>query len=97
MYFPDTNKAEILKQIFQMRVKGLSICAIARKFKMNATTVYNLLSNRTFLGESKYKGVWSKAKHEPLIDEETFYKVQTKTDKKRHWINPKKTLQKQVM
>lgn len=36
-----------------------------------------LLKNRTYLGESGHKGAWYSGEHDPIVDRETFEKVQT--------------------
>lgn len=89
MYMPDPEKANTVKEIFQMKSKGLTIKEIVSEMRMNFTTVYNIIQNRTYLGFNCYKGQWYKGKHEPLIDEETFNKCQNPIGKYRRWKNSK--------
>lgn len=85
-FMPDGDKAERVKEIFQMRLANCTIKEIADEFSMNTTTVYNLLKNRTYLGENLYRGNWYKGKHQPLITEETFQKCQ-KQNSRAGWKN----------
>ena len=87
MFIPDGDKAVSIKEIFEQRDGGSTITEIAMDFKMNITTIYNILQNKTYLGFNCYKGEWSKGRHEPLIDEETFKRCQKEKTKERTWKN----------
>lgn len=43
---------------------------------MATSHIENILSNRYYLGFVKFEGAWHPGRHEPLIDEETWEKVQ---------------------
>lgn len=45
--------------------------------KANNSRIYKILTNRFYLGEVKYKGIWYKGQHEPLITLEDFNKIKT--------------------
>ena len=77
-----------VKEIFEQRDGGSTITEIANDFQMNLTTIYNILQNKTYLGFNCYKGEWSKGKHEPLIDQETFDRIQKERKEHRTWKNP---------
>ena len=89
MFIPDGDRAISVKQIFEQRDGGSTITEIAMDFQMNPTTIYNILQNKTYLGFNCYKGEWSKGKHEPLIDQETFDRIQKQKENARTWKNPK--------
>jgi site-specific DNA recombinase len=88
MFIPDGDKAVSVKEIFEQRDGGSTITEIANDFQMNLTTIYNILQNKTYLGFNCYKGEWSKGKHEPLIDQETFDRIQKERKEHRTWKNP---------
>lgn len=89
MFVPDKDNAETVKELFDMRANDYTITEIASEMRMNPTTIYNILQNKTYLGFNGYKGEWFKGKHEPLIDEETFKRCQKERAKWRTWKNTK--------
>ena len=64
--------APIVKIIFKLRAEGASVQAIADATDMGYSTVYQILRNRTYLGEVKYSGKYGPGRHEPLITLEEF-------------------------
>lgn len=81
----DPENAETVKEIFERKSYGESINSIAEDLKMNVTTVYNILKNKTYLGYNIYRGDLIKGKHPPLISEELFNKCQNPNSKAGTW------------
>jgi site-specific DNA recombinase len=75
---PDKDTKEKVKEIFEMFLEGKTKYRIAKIIGISPVVVNRILRNRTYLGEMKFNGKWIKAKHKPLIDKETFFKVQKK-------------------
>ena len=80
-----------------MRLSNSTIKEIADEFSMNVTTVYNILKNRTYLGENIYRGVWSKGKHQPLITEELFLQCQKPNSRAGTWHNNSNNKNKEII
>lgn len=97
MFMPDGEKAEKVKEIFEMRLASATIKEIADEYSMNTTTVYNILKNRTYLGENLYRGNWSKGKHQPLITEEVFLKCQKQNSRAGTWCNNSNNKSKEIV
>lgn len=83
------DEAEQVKLIFQMFLNGASIRSIARHLNQNYTTRYTswnyvgtvrrVLANPVYIGMvGEYKG-----QHEPIIDKDTFEKVQVILDERK--------------
>lgn len=82
------NKYEALqiKKIYELFLEGETIHAITKYMHENYTNKYSsyadasytgrILHNRLYIGKIKYKGVEYDGIHEPIIDEDTFNKVQ---------------------
>ena len=70
----DEEQAKKVRQIFEMYVKGgYSPRQIADLLGLSGdTAVFNVLRNRTYLGEITFRGKQYNGKHTPLIDEGTF-------------------------
>ena len=64
--------APIVKVIFKLRAEGASVQAISEATDLCYSTVYQILKNRTYLGEVKYSGKYGPGRHEPLITLEEF-------------------------
>lgn len=47
----------------------------------HVSTVSRMLRDRIYIGEVSFSGVWYKGTHEPIIDEDTFDRVQKKYDR----------------
>jgi len=68
----DEPEAAIIKEIFNKRLKSISMYKIGRETGLNRATIKYILANR-FYCDSEYKG-----KHEPIISEEIFNKINNK-------------------
>jgi len=69
---PDPEKAEEVKQIFQMWAAEIDYKEISRKFNIPHSTLYQIIKNPIYLGKVRYRGEIYKGKHKPLITEELF-------------------------
>lgn len=85
----DPAAADNVRQIFDLFATGVytidSLCdklhAEGRMFrdkrpKFPRASVYNILHDRAYLGEVEYQGQWHPGRHEPLVDRETWNRVQ---------------------
>lgn len=77
-----------IRLIYKMFLDGETIHGIARYMNENYTNKYSsykeagqvgvILRNTLYIGKIKYKGQEYDGVHEPIIDEETFYRVQAR-------------------
>lgn len=86
----DEYEAAQIREIFEMFLAGKSYHAIWVTMHERCTTSYGrfgsggasiipkILTNRAYIGEIKYQGIWYQGLHEPIIDRETFDRVQSK-------------------
>ena len=85
------REAEIVRRIAREFMQGQSFTAIARNLQRDGvptrnggvwrqSTVAGILKNRVYIGEVKYKGETFAGSHEPILDPETFEKVQQLID-----------------
>lgn len=84
------NEYEALqvRLIYKMFLEGETIHGISRYMNEHYTNKYSsykdsaqtgvILKNRLYIGKIKYKGVEYDGVHEPIIDEDTFYRVQAR-------------------
>lgn len=84
----DPYEAQIVRMIFELFLQGMTYHGIYDYCKGRYTTSYGsfggggshlipqMLSNRAYIGEIKYQGVWYPGKHEAIIDKEMFDRVQ---------------------
>lgn len=81
----DTEKAEIVKKIFEMyNTEKYSPMQIAETLGLSSdVVVFGILKNRTYLGEITFRGEQYQGKHEPLIDSSTFAKAQDILNKRK--------------
>ena len=88
----ETNEAEAknVRYMFQLYAYGnCTIDGIVSRFKdegviyrankqvWKRTSVHNMLNDRAYIGEIRYKGNWFPGKHDVLIDRATWERVQT--------------------
>jgi len=75
--FPDEN-AEKVKEIFEYvsKLKSIDFKAISKRFDISSKIIKNMLSNRVYIGEIKYKGEWFKGNHKAIIKNLLFEKCQ---------------------
>lgn len=73
----DEKQAEKVREAFRLYLEGYSCdrIAVMLGFKGDAV-VSSILKRKTYLGLIEYKGHVYQGKHEAIIDENTFYKVQ---------------------
>lgn len=74
-FVPDAVAVKKVIKIFEMKKDGNSIKDICKEFDMGFKTVQRILQNKTYLGYSKYRGVWSNATHKPIVSLELFKSV----------------------
>lgn len=81
---PDPEKAEMVRKAYRMYVDGYSCEKISRilGFKRDQV-VAQTLRRKSNIGLIEYKGEVYQGKHEPIVDEKTFYEAQ-ECMKKRH-------------
>ncbi len=75
MFVIDPEKAEDVKKMFEMKAYGSKNQEIAEEFRLSLPAVANILKNKTYLGYNKYKREWIKGKHEAIIDDSTYCKI----------------------
>lgn len=73
----DEKQAKKVREAYRLYLEGYSCdkIAVMLGFKGDAV-VSSILKRKTYLGLIEYKGNIYQGKHEPIIDENTFYKVQ---------------------
>lgn len=73
----DEKQAKKVREAYRLYLEGYSCdkIAVMLGFKGDAV-VSSILKRKTYLGLIEYKGNIYQGKHEPIIDEKTFYKVQ---------------------
>jgi site-specific DNA recombinase len=75
--------AEDVRQIFDLYLKGYSTTRLAKMFDVSSDRHITLILDRiTYTGKIPYKGEVFEGKHEAIIDEETFEKVQRERRKR---------------
>jgi site-specific DNA recombinase len=84
----DPYGANLVRKIYSLRKRNLSyrkiLCVISDQVSESRkpnpfsshVSVAQILHNRTYLGEVKYKGVWKRAEHPPVISKRLFNSVQ---------------------
>lgn len=84
----DPYEAQIVRDVYAQFLAGKTYHAIYEYCRGRYTTSYGsfagggaalipaMLQNRAYIGQIKYAGEWYPGKHEPIIDPETFQRVQ---------------------
>lgn len=81
---PDKKQAEMVKEAYRLYIDGYSCEKIAKILGFSCeSSVRRVLTKKANIGIIEYNGKEYKGKHDPIIDKETFYKVQ-ECIKKRH-------------
>lgn len=83
------NEAEaaLVRHIFERFIRGGSVTLVVRELQSEGRVskrgkpfdkgiVYKLLNNRVYVGEAVHKGTSYPGEHEPIVDRDTFDKVQ---------------------
>ncbi|HMJ56100.1 MAG TPA: recombinase family protein [Polyangiaceae bacterium] len=87
----DPEGAEIVREIFRMCIRGMSINKLCehldrtrRKRTWDHKLVNNILRNRIYLGETlDTRGAWIKGMHVPILDVDVFARAQAALDGRR--------------
>jgi len=74
---PDDENSTKVRDIFKMWASGINYKAISEEFSIAPSTLYEIIKNPTYIGKIRYKGKLFNGQHKPLIDEETFMKINT--------------------
>src|SRR3989344_5298577 len=72
------DEAEKVKEIFRMWAAGVNYKEIAAQFNLPTSTLYEIIKNPTYIGKVRYRGKLFKGSHQPLIEDELFFKVNKK-------------------
>lgn len=76
-YLVPNKHAEDVKNIFDLYLQGYSTTKLAQMFDVSSDKqITDILDRITYLGKINYRGEIFEGKHEALIDQETFDKVQ---------------------
>lgn len=76
----DEEKAEIVKQVFELRIKKKSWKYICNKFNLSPQTYYNIIKNKVYCGYVVYNGKLYKGNHPKIIEENVFDKINRLVD-----------------
>ena len=94
----DPDAAQIVQDLFRMYLSGnMTFSAVRQKYGdlfPYRTKIYKMLRNRMYVGEFEYDGEIYKGEHEPIIDRETFDKVQIMLPEKGGYHQPRAGAQK---
>ncbi len=80
--FPAEN-SYIVQEIYQNFLNSeISLTQLAKKYNLSVNGLKKVLTNETYLGKLKFAGEVVQGKHNPLISQELFNKVQDKIKNK---------------
>ena len=90
----DTEKADIVKEIFSLALSGVSPQKIADTInlkgyttdkgnKFSKKTVHFIITNTFYTGEISHGDIKTKGNHQPLINKITFGKIQSQIQRRR--------------
>ena len=69
----------IVQEIFQTYLNNeISLTQLSKKYNLSVNGLKKILTNKTYLGKLKFSGKIVNGKHNPLISQELFDKVQNK-------------------
>lgn len=75
--------AEDVKSIYELYLKGYSTTQLARMFPVSGDRQITMILDRiTYLGKIKYKDEVFQGRHQPLIDENTWHRVQLERERR---------------
>jgi len=77
----DPETAPLVRDIFACYGAGLNVIEIQRKHKRPRNTILRVLHNPVYIGRVRYGDVEAPGKHEPIIDQETWQRVQDRLPK----------------
>lgn len=75
---PIPEKVKIVKKIIELVLHGTPVSQVAEIMHMNEGTVRNILTTKANIGKVPYKDEVFEGKHEAIISERTYEKVQDK-------------------
>ena len=79
---PNEN-ADDVRNIFQLYLDGYSTTQLAEMYDVaNDTQIASILKRRTYLGIIPYNNEEYKGQHQPLIDEEIWYRAQSELERR---------------
>lgn len=79
---PNAN-ADDVRNIFQLYLDGYSTTQLAEMYDVaNDSQITAILKRRTYLGVIPYNDEEYEGKHQPIIDEETWYRVQAELERR---------------
>jgi len=73
--FVDKEKAEMVRDIFQMTVSGATHKQILEKHEIGSKMYYSILKNKVYIGMVQFGGQEKKGNHESIVSEELFHKA----------------------
>lgn len=74
---PDKEQAEMVRNAYKLYLEGYACYKIAKMLGFRGENiVMQILKRKSNIGIIEYKGEEYKGKHEPIVDEKTFYQVQ---------------------
>ena len=71
----DEKKAEMIRDIFKMASEGINYREICKKHKILPQVYYNIIRNKVYIGIISFENKEKVGTHKPIIDIETFKKV----------------------
>lgn len=71
----DEKEAQIVREIFDLKISGMMDSQIAKKIGKGPQSVTNIRKNKVYIGIVQFEGKEIKGKHESIITEEIFKKV----------------------
>jgi len=76
--FPADN-SYIVQEIYQAFLNSnISLTQLSKKYNLSVNGLKKVLTNQVYLGKIKFAGQLAQGKHQPLISQELFQKVQEK-------------------
>ncbi|MGH7436651.1 MAG: recombinase family protein, partial [Polyangiaceae bacterium] len=80
----EPKEAELIRRVYKLCIAGHSVAKIGRALSVGRDRVFHALRNRVYLGEVQdSRGTWLRAKHEPLVDADTFSRAQAALHSRR--------------
>ncbi len=73
------EESEKIKEIFNMWDSDVNYKEISKKFNIPISTLYTIIKNPTYIGKVKYRDKLYKGIHQPIIEEDIFFKINKKS------------------
>jgi DNA invertase Pin-like site-specific DNA recombinase len=71
----DEKKAEIIKQAFNLSASGMNKKNVSKTLNLPYSSISDILNNAAYVGIQTYKEIYYVSNYPPIIDVETFIKV----------------------